>query len=289
MKIIAAIILLFLPLFFHYRAYIREFNYHGKIEECDLCNTMSAIGTIIDRVSAELGNAEAQNEMVKYFTVYEKDDANRFKWALKSAEQGNVEGQYQLCMFSSYFNLPESEKETWCRKAANQGNANAQGLLCGIYYERGYYTEAHDMCSANAAAKYRDPSSSYILGIMYEEGKGVPLDYDKALKSYMKAADGYYGEYNSARYRLGLMYQEGKGVPRNYVTAYMWYLLYEGNDFKDEVRTQLANLEQDMTPEQIAKAKKQAIDKKKMWEKQDKDVQEKRFSSLKTGEIDKSK
>ena len=255
MKIIAAIILLFLPLFFHYRAYISEFNHHEQIEECDLCNTMSAIGTIIDRVSAELGNAEAQNEMVKYFMVYEKDNANRFKWALKSAEQGNVEGQYHLCMFSNDFNLPESEKETWCRKAANQGNVSAQEILCEKYYSMGNYTEAHDMCNASKGRNH----SKYILGLMYEEGKGVPLDYDKALKWYIEAADCSYCDYDSsARYRLGLMYQEGNGVPNDYVTAYMWYLLqlHRQSEFKNGVKTQLANLEQDMTPEQITKAKK---------------------------------
>ena len=108
------------------------------------------------------------------------------------------------------------------------------------------------------------------LGLMYQEGRGVPQDDQLAVQWLRKAAEqgDTYGQNH-----LGLMYAEGRGVPKNYVYAYMWLNIAASGDFEGlpvEVKevmkgimkrvigeTQKA-LEKEMTPSQIQKAKELA-------------------------------
>jgi hypothetical protein len=54
--------------------------------------------------------------------------------------------------------------------------------------------------------------AQFALGIMYEEGRGLTQDYEKALEWYRKAAEqGYAPALNN----LGVMYDRGVGVPKN--------------------------------------------------------------------------
>jgi TPR repeat protein len=58
------------------------------------------------------------------------------------------------------------------------------------------------------------------LGLMYEEGHGVPQDYAEAVRWYRRAAE----QGNArAQFNLGLMYEGGHGVPQDYVEAVRWY------------------------------------------------------------------
>ena len=61
-----------------------------------------------------------------------------------------------------------------------------------------------------------------MLGAMYNNERGLPLDYKTALKWFRLAAD---QEDASAQFIVGLMYDKGKGVPRNEETAAKWYRL----------------------------------------------------------------
>lgn len=58
------------------------------------------------------------------------------------------------------------------------------------------------------------------LGLLYDNGEGVPQNHGRALAWYRKsAAQGYAG----AQYNLGLMYANGLGVPQSYEKARTWY------------------------------------------------------------------
>jgi len=61
--------------------------------------------------------------------------------------------------------------------------------------------------------------SIYMLGDMYEYGKGAPKDYMKAVKWFRKAAE--QGNAN-AQFDLGVMYFNGQGVPKNHTEAAKW-------------------------------------------------------------------
>ncbi len=60
------------------------------------------------------------------------------------------------------------------------------------------------------------------IGMMFENGQGVPQDYGKAVRWYRHAAD---QGLIKAQYNLGLMYAYGKGVDKDPIEAIKWYRL----------------------------------------------------------------
>jgi len=97
-----------------------------------------------------------------------------------------------------------------------------------------------------------DADAQYNLGIMYDNGQGVPKDDVQAVKWYRLAAD----QGNAiAQTNLGVMYATGQGVPRDYVLAYMWSNLGAagGNDLSGKNRALVAA---HMTPAAIEEAQR---------------------------------
>src|ERR1700679_3582281 len=144
------------------------------------------------------------------------------------AEQGDAEAQYNLGVKYNDGDgvaIDYTEAVKWWRKAADQGNAEAQFKL-GVIYHNGH---------------------------RLRNGHGVAIDYSEAVKWWHKAAD--QGE-AGAQSSLGLMYGNGQGVPRDFVQAYMW--LYLAAAQGAQTRSTLDYLEHEMTPDQIAEAKKLA-------------------------------
>ena len=62
----------------------------------------------------------------------------------------------------------------------------------------------------------------FNLGVMYDNGKGVPQDDKTAVKWYTLAAEQGIA---SAQFNLGTMYTNGTGVLQDYKTAVKWYKL----------------------------------------------------------------
>ena len=71
-------------------------------------------------------------------------------------------------------------------------------------------------------AEAGDVSAQYNLGIMYDNGQGVPQDYAEAVRWYRLAADQGYA---NAQSNLGNMYRRGDGAPQDYAEAARWYRL----------------------------------------------------------------
>lgn len=65
-------------------------------------------------------------------------------------------------------------------------------------------------------AKEGDAVSQYAIGLCYENGKGVYVNYGMAAEWYEKAAA---QDLHNAQYRLGLLYYNGKGVEQNHMEA----------------------------------------------------------------------
>ncbi len=70
-----------------------------------------------------------------------------------------------------------------------------------------------------------DPMAMYLLGAMYEAGKGVEADLVQA-KSYLEQA-AKAGNPEAMCY-LGNMYYEGRGVDKSYDEAVRYYMMSEG-------------------------------------------------------------
>jgi len=64
------------------------------------------------------------------------------------------------------------------------------------------------------------------LGVMYQEGHGVPQDYKEAGKWYRLAAEQGFAP---AQYNLGVMHTNGQGVPKDSVSAHMWFNVAASN------------------------------------------------------------
>ena len=119
-------------------------------------------------------------------------------------------------------------------------------------------TAAHDRGDyATAVTLWRpladrgDAHAQFLLGTMYENGKGVTRDYGEAMKLYRLAAD--YQGYPAPLYALGSMYAKGHGVAQDNVRAYVWYSIAAASG--DYAGTMLRDaLARKMTPAQIAQA-----------------------------------
>jgi uncharacterized protein len=84
-------------------------------------------------------------------------------------------------------------------------------------YARGNYITAAKRLEPLAVAGYARAQA--LLGFMYEYGRGVAQDYDRAVMWYARAAE--QGD-PPAQYLLGLMYDKGLGVPQDAVLAHKW-------------------------------------------------------------------
>ena len=73
--------------------------------------------------------------------------------------------------------------------------------------------------SVRAQAERGDAVAQYNLGVMYAEGRGVPLDDREAVRWYRLAAE--QGDV-VAQVNLAVMYVDGRGVSADNVVAHMW-------------------------------------------------------------------
>lgn len=66
------------------------------------------------------------------------------------------------------------------------------------------------------AADRRSPQGEHFLALMYEYGRGVPQDFQKAAMYYKRAAEQHNVE---SMYNLALMYMFGRGVSQDFNMA----------------------------------------------------------------------
>ncbi len=78
-------------------------------------------------------------------------------------------------------------------------------------------------------AEQGDVNAQWVLGFMYDNGKGVPQDDQKALDWYKKAALQGLAE---AQTNLGVMYAADQSALQDYAIAYSWFNLaaLQGNE-----------------------------------------------------------
>ena len=119
-------------------------------------------------------------------------------------------------------------------------------------YDRGDYETA--LKKFLPLSDQGDAAAQYNLGLMYEQGKGVPQDYAEAVKWFRLAAD---QGHVTAQNNLGMMYRMGLGVPQDYVQANMWINLAVAQGYEGAFIAQKF-FEELMTPAQLAEAQRLA-------------------------------
>jgi TPR repeat protein len=86
-------------------------------------------------------------------------------------------------------------------------------------FEAGHREEAFKLL--NQAADQGIPKAQFLLGLLYERGRGgAPKDEKKAVEWFMKAA--LQGDPDAAN-NLGYHYYVGRGVSQSYDEAFRWY------------------------------------------------------------------
>jgi TPR repeat protein len=79
------------------------------------------------------------------------------------------------------------------------------------------------------AAELGSGAAKYKLGRMSHYGLGRPSSYSEAFQWYSKAANHNNGD---AQFSLGYLYEKGQGVPQNNAFSMCWYQLAERNGSK---------------------------------------------------------
>ena len=103
-------------------------------------------------------------------------------------------------------------------------------------------------------AEQGDAEARYNLGVMYDNGQGVPQDYAETMKWYRKAAN--QGNV-MAQYNLGIIYDAGLGVSQDYVSAHVWLELSVARG-KEQARKNRDKVADKMTPAQTSEARRLA-------------------------------
>ena len=119
-------------------------------------------------------------------------------------------------------------------------------------YKRGNYSTA--LREFRPLAQQGDAVAQYILGVMYQFGRGVPRDYAQAVKWYRKAAQ--QGD-AGAQHNLGVSYDNGRGVLRDDARALMWFSLAASQGHTNGTKYPGIIAER-MTPADLSKALKLA-------------------------------
>ncbi len=97
----------------------------------------------------------------------------------------------------------------------------AQGVMDGKEAaEKGNFVRAVEIWRPLAEAG--DPRAETYLGMMYDNGYGVPQDREQAFYWYQRGAEAGFAR---AQYHLGFMYHYGFGTTRSQSEALKWYRL----------------------------------------------------------------
>lgn len=98
--------------------------------------------------------------------------------------------------------------------------------------------------------------AQYGLGILYEQGRGVPADFEEAMSWYFEAADRGLA---AAQHRLGYLFVHGSEASQDLVEGYYWLTLAATDrryKQRSRARRDRENLLGSMTSGEIAEAKR---------------------------------
>ena len=144
------------------------------------------------------------------------------------------------------------------KKDAERGDATAQYNL-GVMYQDGQgvpQDDAEALKLFRLAADQGYAMAQCNLGMMYYFGEGVPPDYAEAVKWFRLAAD---QGCTVAQENLGFMYRDGQGVPQDDVETYAWFSVAAGDRFPNAAKGRDLTASK-LTPEQLSQGQKRATE-----------------------------
>ncbi|MBO60721.1 MAG: hypothetical protein CMO63_01945 [Verrucomicrobiales bacterium] len=120
------------------------------------------------------------------------------------------------------------------------------------YYRKQDFKKAAELFLK--AASKGNPEAQFALGVMHQNGQGVPINFMEAAKWYEKSAR---QDNPLAQHLIGLAYKEGSGVPKDPAEAYKWLHLAAEHGLPEhqEARDYFATL---ITPDLVAEGLRRA-------------------------------
>ena len=115
---------------------------------------------------------------------------------------------------------------------------------------------APDFEATKRLAEQGDVYAQFELGVMYDNGLGVPENDAEAVKWFRLAAD--QGD-AKAQLNLGVMYYNGEGVPESYTKAYALTSLAAGQGV-DAASNARDIVKEILTPAQLAEGQRLAAE-----------------------------
>lgn len=97
-------------------------------------------------------------------------------------------------------------------------------------YDYGDYAKA--MSLLMPAAEAGNPNAQYLTAIMYDFGRGVPTNHEKANEWYLRAAE--QGQ-DDAQYNLAISYKIGEGIEQDDNMAVYWLSKSAANGDMDAI------------------------------------------------------
>ena len=179
-------------------------------------DSMNALGLIYGQI-ADAGHS--------YSEVKEARD-KEIRWYEKAIEKGNVSASYNLAYcYHHGIGVHKFIRKAGVlyRNAAKEGHILAMVKLGDIFL----FDNEPNVVEGKEARKWYEKAAELGngeamqgLGKMFEEGKGVSLNYRVAFDWYKKSVD---AGYIPAMVDIGVIYEDGKGVSQNYAEACRWY------------------------------------------------------------------
>ena len=155
----------------------------------------------------------------------EENNEEALKWFKKAAIAGHAEAQYRLgeC-YEKGFGASEDLNEAafWYAKAALNGDKDGKKGLRNLkrYVDSKLWKELAEIDGLADEEEAETVDEFFNLGVSYYYGKGVEVDYERAVACYLRAA--WQGN-KSAENNLGLCFEVGNGVSQNIELAIYFY------------------------------------------------------------------
>jgi TPR repeat protein len=151
-------------------------------------------------------------------------------------------------------NSDQSSSSIFFKNKNESCTVNKNNYLAGLEAaKKGELKEAYKQWLP--LGKLGDMLIQFKLGVMHDQGKGVPQDHEEAVKWYYLSAE--QGLAN-AQYNLGSMYANGEGVAKDKTLSYLWWNI-AGSNGHNKAEINKALLKKQMSPLQIEQAREMEI------------------------------
>lgn len=180
---------------------------------------------IIYQTLAERGLSDAQLKLGYLFEqglAGKRNYEEAAHWYTLAGNQGNPIAQYllgRLNQMGYLEKMPNYEvSKTWYQKA--KASYAPAAVALGFIYETIDYNYDQALSAYTLATQQNSVVGEFDLALMYEYGKGCPVNLEKAESLYLKAAE---KGHTAAMVQLGNIYLQDTGKLKNEKKAREWY------------------------------------------------------------------